>query len=143
MSLLFSTSPYCLDIIVSFSGTANVSGSSVYAQKVYDYAETNVGYTFANVLTVQNGQMVVDAELLNDVKEQIGGGGELLRVSEDRNMVADAATMMVDGAKAVVDTTKEATEGAVGTAKVAFDVVAETVTKTGGAIRSEAQGWTA
>jgi hypothetical protein len=105
------------DIIVSFSGTANVSGSSVYAQKVYDYAEVNIGYTFANLLTVDKGQVVVDVELLNDVKVQFGGGAEPIRnrVSENRDIIAEAATLMTDGAKAVVDATKTATEGAVGT----------------------------
>lgn len=31
------------ELIVNFSGTANVSGSSVYAQHVYDYADVNIG----------------------------------------------------------------------------------------------------
>jgi len=65
------------EIIVSFSGTANVSGSSVYAQKVYDYVDMNVGYNFAKLLGMSNeGVLTVDLALLNDVHEQNGGGGE-------------------------------------------------------------------
>jgi hypothetical protein len=65
------------ELIVSFGGTANVSGSSVYAQKVYDFADVNIGYTFAQVLHIsQSGQLVVDKRLLNDVLEQDGGGAE-------------------------------------------------------------------
>jgi hypothetical protein len=67
------------DCIVSFSGTANASGSTVHAQKVYDFADINVGYSFSNVLRISNGFVVVDAALLNDVQEQSGGGGEPLR----------------------------------------------------------------
>lgn len=65
------------ELIVSFAGTANVSGSSVYAQKVYDFADVNVGFTFAQVLHMsQSGKLVVDKRLLNDVLEQNGGGAE-------------------------------------------------------------------
>jgi hypothetical protein len=65
------------EIIVSFSGTANASGSSVYAQKVYDYVDVNVGYSFVTVLALSDkGVLMVDHELLNDVHEQYGGGAE-------------------------------------------------------------------
>ena len=64
-------------IIVSFSGTADASRNSVYAQQVYEYDQICVGYTFASVLFMENDcKLVVDEELLNDVKEQQGGGAE-------------------------------------------------------------------
>jgi hypothetical protein len=65
------------ELIVSFSGTANASGSSVYAQKVYDFADVNVGYAFAQMLHMSlSKKLVVDKRLLNDVLEQNGGGAE-------------------------------------------------------------------
>lgn len=65
------------ELIVSFSGTANASGSSVYAQKVYDFADVNVGYAFAQLLHMSRSKkLVVDKRLLNDVLEQNGGGAE-------------------------------------------------------------------
>lgn len=65
------------ELVVSLAGTSNVSGSSVYAQKIYDYGHLNIGYSFAPVLALDSaGAMVVDHRLLNDVKEQAGGGGE-------------------------------------------------------------------
>jgi hypothetical protein len=63
-------------IIVSFTGTANVSGTTVYAQQVYEYEQLAIGYTFASVIFMEQGRVVVDEELLNDVKEQPGGGAE-------------------------------------------------------------------
>jgi hypothetical protein len=64
------------DCVVSFSGTANACGSHVYAQKVYDFADMHVGYSFANMLTVRQGSIVMDSSLLNVVHEQVGGGAE-------------------------------------------------------------------
>lgn len=64
------------DIVVSFSGTAHASGASVFSQHVYDYVDANVGYTFANILIMEKGKLVVDLALLNDVTEQVGGGAE-------------------------------------------------------------------
>jgi hypothetical protein len=65
------------ELIISFSGTANASGSSVYAQKVYDFADVNVGYAFAQLLHMSRlKKLVVDKRLLNDVLEQNGGGAE-------------------------------------------------------------------
>ena len=64
------------DIVVSFSGSTNASGASVFSQHVYDYVDVNIGYTFANVLAKEKGRIIVDAELLNDVTEQVGGGAE-------------------------------------------------------------------
>lgn len=64
-------------ILVSLSGTSNVDANSVYAQKVYDYVDVCVGYSFCNMLfRHDDGAIGVDATLLNDVKEQDGGGGE-------------------------------------------------------------------
>ena len=65
------------ELVVSLSGTSNVSGSSVYAQKIYLYDHLNVGYSFAPLFALDGaGNMVVDHRLLNDVREQPGGGGE-------------------------------------------------------------------
>lgn len=66
------------DIIVSFTGTANASGTNVYAQNVYDHADVHIGYTFLNVVKMFNHRIVVDETLLNDVVEQVGGGAEPL-----------------------------------------------------------------
>ncbi len=64
-------------IIASFYGTANVSGSAVYAQKVYGFDGMNVGYHFAEVLYKNpEGNIGMDLSLLNDVTEQWGGGAE-------------------------------------------------------------------
>ena len=66
-------------ILVSLVGVSNLSGSEVYAQKVYENADCVVGYRFCNVLyRSQDGSLRVDLDLLNDVKEQSGGGGEPL-----------------------------------------------------------------
>ena len=65
------------EIVVCFTGKSNVSGLTVYNQKVYNYDDLIIGYTFANVLHHDaRGKLRVDETLLNDVKEQIGGGGE-------------------------------------------------------------------
>ena len=37
-------------ILVSLVGVSNITGSEVYAQKVYDYVDRVVGYQFVNVL---------------------------------------------------------------------------------------------
>jgi len=65
------------EIIVNLSGTHNATGSVVYSQKVYSFVDVNIGYTFANMLLRRNdGKLGVDLQLLNDVVEQNGGGGE-------------------------------------------------------------------
>jgi hypothetical protein len=64
-------------LIVTFSGTARVSGSNVYAHKVYGIADVNIGYRFADLLVKQgNGALIVDHCLINDVAEQHSGGAE-------------------------------------------------------------------
>jgi len=66
-------------VLVSFSGTSNVDANSVYSQKAYTLNDINVGYAFCNMLfREKNGSIGVDHSLLNDVKEQSGGGGEEL-----------------------------------------------------------------
>jgi hypothetical protein len=66
-------------ILVSLNGVANVSASDVYAQKIYDFVDINVGYQFVGILYKDNdGTLKVDTDLLNDVREQKGGGGEPL-----------------------------------------------------------------
>lgn len=103
------------DIVVSFSGTTNVSGASVFAQHVYDYVDVNIGYVFANVLALEKGKMTVDAELLNDVTEQEGGGAEPLSSVHGATMQRTAvATKVVATVKeGVSDAT--AAVGAIGT----------------------------
>lgn len=66
-------------ILVSLNGVSNVSASDVYAQKIYDFVDINVGYQFVNILYKDSdGSLKVDTDLLNDVREQKGGGGEPL-----------------------------------------------------------------
>eukprot|EP00567_Pseudictyota_dubia_P004568 CAMPEP_0197442998 /NCGR_PEP_ID=MMETSP1175-20131217/8874_1 /TAXON_ID=1003142 /ORGANISM="Triceratium dubium, Strain CCMP147" /LENGTH=692 /DNA_ID=CAMNT_0042973575 /DNA_START=83 /DNA_END=2161 /DNA_ORIENTATION=- len=60
-------------IIVSLSGTCNVNGASVYAQKIYHYVDIIVGYKFATVLfRDRDGMLKVDMDLIDDVQEQDG-----------------------------------------------------------------------
>lgn len=67
-------------IIVSLSGTSNAAGNVVRAQKVYEFGDLNVGYTFANMLLRdEEGFLITDDRLINDVREQVGGGGEPFR----------------------------------------------------------------
>lgn len=74
----------CFDqIVVSLSGVSNADANSVYAQKVYDYVDLCVGYRFCDLLFREaDGSIGVDRTLLNDVREQRGGGGEDLNASE-------------------------------------------------------------
>ncbi|CAJ1962417.1 unnamed protein product [Cylindrotheca closterium] len=66
-------------ILVSLSGTSNADANTVYAQKIYDFTNVVVGYRFCNILYREvDGSLGVDANLLNDVIEQTGGGGEEL-----------------------------------------------------------------
>ena len=66
-------------ILVSLVGISNISGSEVYAQKIYERVDTVVGYQFVNVLyRGKDNSLKVDLDLLNDVREQNGGGGEPL-----------------------------------------------------------------
>lgn len=66
-------------ILVSLNGVANVSASDVYAQKIYDFVDVNIGYQFVNILYKdKDSSLKLDIDLLNDVREQNGGGGEPL-----------------------------------------------------------------
>jgi hypothetical protein len=66
-------------ILVSMNGVSNISASDVYAQKIYDFVDINIGYQFVNVLYRDvDGSLGVDKDLINDVHEQNGGGGEPL-----------------------------------------------------------------
>lgn len=69
-------------IVVSLNGVSNVSASDVYAQKIYDFVDVNVGYQFVNLLYHDGEKLRVDADLINDVREQNGGGGEPLTFDE-------------------------------------------------------------
>lgn len=66
-------------VLVSLNGVSNVSASDVYAQKIYDFVDINIGYQFVNILYRDgDGSLGVDTDLINDVREQNGGGGETL-----------------------------------------------------------------
>lgn len=68
-------------ILVSLNGVSNVSASDVYAQKIYDFVDINIGYQFVNILYRDlDGRLGVDTDLINDVREQNGGGAEPLFV---------------------------------------------------------------
>jgi hypothetical protein len=70
-------------ILVSLNGVSNVSASDVYAQKIYDFVDINVGYQFVNILYRDtDSSLKVDTDLINDVREQNGGGGEPLILGE-------------------------------------------------------------
>ena len=46
-----------------------------------DFVDVNIGYQFVNILYRNNdGSLGVDVDLVNDVREQHGGGGEMLIV---------------------------------------------------------------
>lgn len=65
-------------ILVSLNGVSNISASDVYAQKIYDHGDVNIGYEFVNLLYRDGNDLKVDIDLINDVREQHGGGGEPL-----------------------------------------------------------------
>jgi hypothetical protein len=70
-------------ILVSLNGVSNVSASYVYAQKIYDFVDINVGYQFVNILYRDiDDSLRVDTDLINDVREQTGGVGEPLILGE-------------------------------------------------------------
>jgi hypothetical protein len=71
-------------ILVSLNGVSNVSAAHVYAQKIYDVVDVSIGYQFVNVLNRDgsDGALKVDTTLINDVREQNGGGGEPLMLGQ-------------------------------------------------------------
>lgn len=65
------------NLFVSLSGTSNISASSVFAQKEYERFHMIVGYEFINMTYNEStGKEMMDNDMINDVKEQKGGGGE-------------------------------------------------------------------
>lgn len=131
------------EIMVSFNGTSNVSGSTVFSQKLYDFVDVNVGWRFANTLVnhPKTGALSVDLSLLNDVVEQKGGGAEPFTdlVDDDQNVVAaamgeaghvitEAADHAVDMVGNVVHVAGDAVKVAGGAAKNTAGYVTETVT---------------
>ena len=69
----------------SFSGTSNVDANSVYSQSAYDFDDVCVGYAFCDMLFRDyDGSIGVDLQLLNVVKEQMGGGGEELDLRDGK-----------------------------------------------------------
>jgi len=64
-------------LLVNFSGVSNMSTASVYAQKKYSDIDIVVGYQFVRCMyRDDSGAIKVDCDLVNDVIEQAGGGGE-------------------------------------------------------------------
>jgi hypothetical protein len=49
-----------------------------------DYGDVHIGYRFANILYRDDDQTLgVDLELINDIREQLGGGAEPLETDVD------------------------------------------------------------
>ncbi|GAX10049.1 hypothetical protein FisN_25Lh100 [Fistulifera solaris] len=67
-------------ILVNMVGTSNADVSTVSAQHAYDFSDLCVGYRFVNQIfhDPHNGTLQLDTKLINDVTEQVGGGGEEL-----------------------------------------------------------------
>ena len=64
-------------ILVCISGTSNATAATVYAQKLYDLVDVNVGYRFVPInYRADDGSLRTDEYLLNAVCEQRGGGAE-------------------------------------------------------------------
>ena len=48
-----------------------------------DYVDINIGYQFVNILYRDSaGSLGVDTDIINDVREQNGGGGEPLIIED-------------------------------------------------------------
>eukprot|EP00977_Amphora_coffeiformis_P011452 scaffold2767_cov177-Amphora_coffeaeformis.AAC.26 len=84
-------------ILVSMSGTSNADANSVYAQKVYDFVDINVGYRFVNMLYRDpvDESLRADIRLINDVVEQAGGGGEDFQAVDRQSVANNMHNMMV------------------------------------------------
>ncbi len=60
--------------LVSFRGLSKSSGSDVYAHQVYTKENLRVGYQFSSILVQNpNGTIGVEADYIDDIKEQEGG----------------------------------------------------------------------
>jgi len=65
------------NLSVTFSGVCNFSAASVYENKLYCFSDVNIGYQFVKVLHLDDDNDIeVDCDLINDVLEQDGGGGD-------------------------------------------------------------------
>ena len=83
-------------ILVSFSGTSNVDANSVYSQNAYKFEDICVGYAFCNMLYRESNDSIgVDHSLLNDVKEQSGGGGEELHSRDQEASTRSLADIFI------------------------------------------------
>ncbi len=127
------------EIIVNFSGTSNVSGATVYGQKVYEFADLNVGYRFAPLLFKSDtGKLVVDSSLLNDVLEQLGGGAEPLTIASDADFAHKGETAL-NVAKTAARVTAEA---ALSSADAAAHATVRVAQSTAAAVNSVARATT-
>ena len=136
------------EIIVTFSGTANVSGSTVFSQKVYAFVDVNVGYSFAQILHVSSdGKLLVDMHLLNDVKEQVGGGAEPFVVDEEgtkspltviKDTAAAVTDMTLQTGAAVTDKTKQTAADVSDMAKQTVEAVTDKAFEIGRAVGEQA-----
>jgi hypothetical protein len=64
-------------LLVSIKGTSNAEAKAVYARKMYEFADVVVGYQFVTMIYRDHaGALRTNMGLLNDVVEQVGGGGE-------------------------------------------------------------------
>ena len=68
------------ELSVTLSGTDHITGNTVYGFAIYSTVDLAIGYRFINCLHrhPRTGQVGVDMSLINDVREQHGGGGEPL-----------------------------------------------------------------
>jgi len=71
------------EINISVQGVSCISKSTVYAQKVYALDEVKVGYKFIDMTYANKDSSkgpLVDLDMINYVKEQVGGGSEPLNL---------------------------------------------------------------
>lgn len=69
---LFRFSPAVSNILILFA-------CSEFNFGISDFVDINIGYQFVNILyRDSSGSLGVDTDLINDVREQNGGGGEPL-----------------------------------------------------------------
>jgi hypothetical protein len=56
------------------------------------FSDICIGYTFSNILVLDNHRIVVDMNMINEIREQIGGGAEPLPKSDpvDENILVNA-----------------------------------------------------
>lgn len=63
------------NILITLEGTSNISKSTVYAAKTYDFREIKIGWQFVAmryVDTKKDDKIRLDLQLLNDVVRQEG-----------------------------------------------------------------------